>query len=90
MSGWLLVVPILNIIDGIILMLRCGFNFIDEDIISDEDATIRQVPIGLLFICFVLVMCQNVFHLYWGLTFSICVSFATSLNRFVRIGYIES
>ena len=90
MSGWVLVFPILNIINGIILTLRCGFNFIDEYIISDEDVTIRQMLIGLLAICFVLVMCQNVFHLYWGLTFSICVTFATSLSSLVRRVYIES
>ena len=42
------------------------------------------VLVGLAFLCGTLVVCQHVLHLYWAITFCICVSYATSLSGLVQ------
>jgi len=78
---WLLVFPVWNIINGVLLLLMLRFKIIDEECISDRRATFIQVILGLLAVSVVLILCNYVFKLYWAITFSICIIYTTSFDR---------
>jgi DNA-directed RNA polymerase subunit RPC12/RpoP len=78
---WLLVFPIWNIVNGALLLLMLRFRIIDEECISDRDATASEVIIGLAAVFVILIFCNYVFKLHWAITFSICIIYATSFDR---------
>jgi len=79
--SWLLIFPIWNIINGVLLVLMLRFNIIDENCISDRDATITQAIFGLASVFIIFILCSYVFDLYWAITFSICIVYTTSFDR---------
>lgn len=79
--NWLLVFPIWNIINSILLLLMFGFRIIDEDCISDRKATFFQIILGLIAVMVIFVLCNYIFKLYWAITFSICIVYTTSFDR---------
>lgn len=74
-SGIFFVLPIWNIINCVLLV-----GSFREKNISDEKATILEVFFGLIIIVGIFGICYFVFELYWALTFSICVIFATGFS----------
>jgi len=79
--GWLLVFPIWNIINGVLLILMLRFNIIDENCIADRNATAGQVTLGLISVLILFILCNFIFKLHWAITFSICIVYATSFDR---------
>jgi len=81
-QNWLLLVfPIWNIINGALLLVMLRFRIIDEECISDRDATAGQVILGLIAVLAIFFLCNYVFKLYWAITFSICIVYATSFDK---------
>jgi hypothetical protein len=78
---WQLVFPICNIINGVILILMLRFKIIDQECISDRDANTTEVIIGLIAVLIIFTLCNYAFKLYWAITFSICIIYATSFDR---------
>jgi hypothetical protein len=78
---WLLVFPVWNIINCVLLLLMLFFNIIDEECISDRKATPVQIILGLTAVLIIFVLCNYVFKLYWAITFSICIIYTTSFDR---------
>jgi hypothetical protein len=79
--NWLIIFPIWNIINGVLLILMLRFKIIDESCISDRDATSVQIILGLIVILVIFILCNYVFKLYWAITFSICIVYTTSFDR---------
>jgi DNA-directed RNA polymerase subunit RPC12/RpoP len=79
--GWLLVFPAWNIINSILLIIMQYIDLFDETQISDRDATITQVIIGLAAILTIFFICNNTFKLHWAITYSICIIYTTSFDR---------
>jgi DNA-directed RNA polymerase subunit RPC12/RpoP len=79
--GWLFVFPAWNIINSALLIIMQYVNLFDEGQISDRDATITQVIIGLAAIRIIFYICNNVFKLHWAITYSICIIYTTSFDR---------
>jgi len=79
--NWLLVFPIWNIVNSVLLLLMLRFRIIDEECISDRDAMMGQVVLGLAAVLIIFIFCNSVFHLYWAITFSICIIYTTSFDR---------
>jgi hypothetical protein len=79
--NWQLVFPIWNIINGALLLLMLRFRIIDEECISDRDATLVQIILGLVAVLIIFVFCNYVFKLHWAITFSICIIYTTSFDR---------
>ncbi len=79
--NWQLVFPVWNIINGALLLLMLRFKIIDERCISDRDATAAQIVLGLAAVLIIFVLCNYIFKLYWAITFSICIVYATSFDR---------
>jgi DNA-directed RNA polymerase subunit RPC12/RpoP len=78
---WLLVFPIWNIVNGALLLMMLRLRIIDEECISDRDATASEVIIGLVAVLVILIFCNYVFKMHWAITFSICIIYATSFDR---------
>ena len=71
--GWTILFPILNIINGVILLVMAPFEMADDCHIRERDATLGQVLWGLIGVMVISGVCNFVFRMYWGMTFSICV-----------------
>ena len=82
--GILIVFPIWNIVNGALLLAMYRFEFIDESSIVDDNATAFQVIFGSMVVVAVLIVCRFVFDMYWAITFSICVTYATNINGTVQ------
>lgn len=78
---WQLVFPIWNIINGALLLLMLRLKIIDEECISDRDANTTEVVIGIAAVLIIFALCNYVFKLYWAITFSICIIYASSFDR---------
>ena len=79
--GWLLIFPAWNIINSALLIIMQYVNLFDESQISDRNATITQVIIGLAATLIIFFICNNVFKLHWAITYSICIIYTTSFDR---------
>ena len=77
---WLIIFPLWNIINGVLLIVML-FKIIDEECISDRDASIKEVIIGLIAVLVIFIFCNNVFKLHWAVTLSICIIYTTSLDK---------
>ena len=82
--GWYVFFPIWNIVNGVLLLIMLRFNIIDEKCISDRNSRLAQVGIGLVVLGIVFLCCQYLFKYHWAVTFSICVAYATNVNREVE------
>jgi DNA-directed RNA polymerase subunit RPC12/RpoP len=80
-SNWLLVFPIWNIINGVLMLLMVSLGIIDEECISDRDANTTEVIIGLIAVLIIFALCNYAFKLHWAITFSICIIYTTSFDR---------
>jgi hypothetical protein len=80
-ANWLLVFPVWNIINGVLLLLMAFLRVIDEECISDRDATAKQVVLGLVAVFVIFIFCNYIFKLHWAVTFSICIVYTTSFDR---------
>ena len=78
---WLLVFPVWNIINSVLLIIMQYVNLFDENQIGDRDATIPQVILGLAAILIIFYICNNTFNLHWAITYSICIIYTTSFDR---------
>lgn len=75
--------PIWNIINCILLLALWRFGKITAKHISDRNATPVEAFLAALIIVAIFVICQFVFNLYWAITFSICVVYASSFSEAV-------
>ena len=80
-ANWLLVFPVWNIINSMLLLFMVAIRAVDEECISDRDATPSQVIIGLVAVLIIFILCNYVFKLHWAITFSICIIYATSFDK---------
>lgn len=77
----LLLLPIWNIINCIILLMLLRAGAINASSISDENAGLGEALFGFVITVGIFAVCQFVFELYWAITFSICVIYATSFSE---------
>jgi uncharacterized membrane protein (DUF106 family) len=82
--GLLMVFPIWNIVNGVLLLFMYRFNIIDESSILDDNATLFQVILGMIVVVTTFAVCRFVFEMYWAITFSICVAYASNVNGTVQ------
>ena len=81
--GWLVVFPIWNILNGILLILILRAGLLAPDCIIDGAAKLWQLVITLLTVGLLLGLCHYVFKLHWAISYSICLGYTMSLHRAV-------
>lgn len=79
--GLLLVFPIWNIINAVLLLILYLSEVIDEGDIEDDDASPLQVILGSVVVLAVLFVCQHWFNMTWPVVFSLCLVYATTFNH---------
>jgi DNA-directed RNA polymerase subunit RPC12/RpoP len=79
--NWLIIFPIWNIINCVLLLLMLSYNLIDEECIVDSKATPVRVILGIVSVFIIFALCNYIFKLYWAITFSICIIYTTSFDR---------
>ena len=84
-KGWLLLFPVLNIINGVVLVILVFLMRIDEEHISNKDNTPTQAFISFILVAIISIFCQYHYELYWAITYSICVAYATNLNSAIAM-----
>ncbi|MGA2171390.1 MAG: hypothetical protein ABSG82_00040 [Sedimentisphaerales bacterium] len=77
---WLIIFPVWNIINGVLLIVML-FKIIDKECISDRNATLKEVVIGLIAVLIVFILCNYVLKLHWAVTLSICIIYTTSVDK---------
>ena len=82
--GLLLLAPAWNILNGVLLLLLLRVGALDGRCIADEDAESFELIVGTVLLAVLFVVCHLVLDLYWAVTFSISVVYATSLSGFVK------
>jgi len=83
-NRFLMVFPILNIANGIYLLLLLRFGGLTIRSITGEQASFLQVVVGTVTALTVFFFAHFVFRFYWAVTFSICVAYATGFSRAVQ------
>ena len=83
-GGWLIIFPVWNIINGILLLAMFRFGSITIDCISDRDATCVQLALGLIAAIIIFICCQYFLKLHWAITYSICICYTVSLDKAVQ------
>jgi hypothetical protein len=79
--NWLIVFPMWNMVNGVLLLVMLRFRIIDEECVSDRNATAGEVIIGLTAVLIIFIFCNYVFKLHWAITFSICIVYTTSFDK---------
>ncbi|MFO7957989.1 MAG: hypothetical protein R6X33_12925 [Candidatus Brocadiia bacterium] len=82
--GLLIFFPIWNILNGFFLLIAFRFELLDIDCIAERDAEPLEVAAGSVVMLVAFALCRFHFELYWAVTFSICVAYATSFSEVVR------
>ncbi len=82
--SWLVIFPIVNIVNGALLLVLLRTRIINDDNISDENTSPGQVALSGAVIVILFAVCHYLFNLFWTQTFSICVVYSTNLNRGVQ------
>ncbi len=76
-------IPLWNIVTGALLLHRMGFAS-EDDVISDEDATLKQVAVATGWLLGVFAICEWLLELTWPMTFSVSTAFASIAAHFTR------
>jgi hypothetical protein len=78
---WQIIFPIWNLFNARMLLTMLTRGVINEECISDRQATPLQVFLGLTAVVAIFLFCNYNFKLYWAITFSICTVYTISFDR---------
>ena len=80
-EGYSGIFPLLNVVNGILLLFLLRAHVIDESSIIESKVPPSLVWLSTVVAIALFLLCQYVLKLYWTSTLSICVAHATNLNR---------
>jgi hypothetical protein len=84
-NGWLVIFPLVNIINGVGLIFMFRMGILSEADISDRHASRSQFLLTAAVVFILFAACHYIFSLIWMQTLSICVAYATNLGRSVPL-----
>jgi hypothetical protein len=83
-QGFLVIFPTWNIIYSSLLYLKYRRGKINLTNVSDKNAPLPEIIVTGVMIFIVILCCEFWFKLHWLITFSICLTYTTTLNRALR------
>ena len=85
-KGIFIIFPIYNIISAYLLyvMFDRSIGIITESVISDVPIRRLDTIISSFLVFLIFLLSQYIFKNYWAITFSICLVYATSIDRFIK------
>jgi DNA-directed RNA polymerase subunit RPC12/RpoP len=78
---WQIIFPLWNLFNARMLLTMLTRGVINEECVTDRQATPLQIFLGLTAVIAIFYFCNYTFKLYWAITFSICIAYATSIDR---------
>lgn len=82
--GWLTIFPIWNIMNGWVLLSALRGGILSEDNISDRNVELSQVISSTIIVSIVFFSGYFWLKLNWAVTFSICITWVTTLNKSIK------
>jgi hypothetical protein len=84
-KDWFYIFPMWNFIYACVLPIMIHYDLINVDQAFVKEASLKEVFVSSLVLVIVFYLCQYVYDIYWGLTFSICIICSTNLS--ILIGH---
>jgi hypothetical protein len=88
-SSLMMILPIWNMLIGLLMLCQMGFQ---KYIVEDEDASFDEVVGSTSALFIILGITEQVLHLSWALTLSICIFYATTIITIVHwaVNYFDT
>lgn len=83
-SGWLIVFPILNLVNSVILLILWRAGILDESCVSDRHAPKDRVALAAVIILILYYICHIVYNLVWIQTLSILLVYSLNLIKVIE------
>jgi hypothetical protein len=83
-TGLLIIFPIWNIINAVLLLLFLRLEILDESCIVKRQVSLLRVLLGLAGTIIIVMLCNYAFNMYWAVTFSICIVYTASFDRAIQ------
>jgi hypothetical protein len=81
---WTIIFPLWNIFNARMLLYMLRTGVINQDCVSDRQASPIQVFLGLITVVAIFLVCNYRYEMHWSITFSICVAYTTSFDRAIQ------
>jgi len=83
-SGWLIVFPILNMINSMVLLFMWRAGVLDESSISDQHAPRVKIMLAAVMVLILYYLCHYIYELIWIQTLSICLVYSINFIRLLE------
>ncbi len=84
-KGLLLIFPIWNFVNGVILLLFLRFGMLDiEECIVEKGVNFFQVLVSIASVGIILGLCHYIFKMHWVISYSICACYTITVNDAIQ------
>jgi DNA-directed RNA polymerase subunit RPC12/RpoP len=83
-SGILLIFPIWNLINAVLILMMLYLKIINRNCIIERKISFFRVVFSLTLSIIILLLCECIFKMYWAVTFSICMVYTTSIDSAIQ------
>lgn len=87
LSGWELTFPLINAVQASLVTLGLWFGFINYEKVRDEDSESTEIIISSIMVILLFIIFHFILHQYWAVTFSVCIFYATIVNKIILMAY---
>ena len=84
-QGLLIIFPLWNLINSVLIIMLVRYEFINEEIIIDDNVTASEVIIGLVSVSILFCLSKYIFNQYWAVTYSICLVYSLNAKKMVVV-----
>lgn len=84
MSGWIVVFPVVNMVNSIVLIYMWRTGILGESSISDQHAPRSKILLAAATVLILFYLCQVVYRLIWIQTLSICLVYSLNFMRLLE------
>jgi len=87
LSGWELAFPLINAVQASLVILGLWFGFFTYEKVRDEDSESTEIIISSIMVILLFIIFHFILHQYWAVTFSVCIFYATIVNKIIIMAY---
>jgi membrane-associated HD superfamily phosphohydrolase len=80
-TDWEIIFPIFNAVHSSIILIGWRYEIVNSSMISDEHAKLRDVIISGILVIGLFWFYQDILEKNWAITFSVCIFYATMINK---------
>lgn len=87
LSGCELAFPLINAVQASLVILGLWFGFFTYEKVRDEDSESAEIIISSIMVILLFIIFHFILHQYWAVTFSVCIFYATIVNKIIIMAY---